>query len=378
MALGISLKVPSYFRSKHVKKRRSSDSLLINPSENSEKYDVPRHPAATGPDEGTVQYDEQLNSAFFQKLPIEIRKMIYAFAWPGSHDHRYHEPNGRHLHFKDGHWTNTRCVMSKDDEDLDLIQKNMDLIRNTGQGNLLMWQRRLASTWGSRHWRCEERVEYGGPTRIDQTHIGSVMMVCKRMYPEALESYFECHKLIFNDISSSHRLLVYQPSPYIKNIRHLDLTFSLPFHECSPFTIDMPRNRLKQTLQSLRHITYLHSIRLSFDVWDRGPWRKLPEKAIMQQLESLKSLNGLTVELPPSLPIKTPFADLKETDVREDKRFRVVRRPPLRYWQFNPGEVEHFTWQTYKKGNHQHCWITLTKAARFISNPYLIEFNERH
>lgn len=126
--------------------------------------------------------DEQHASSFFQKLPLEIRKMIYAYVWKGPYDHMYHESNGRHLHFKNGHWVHTRCVMyEEDDEDTDLIQKQMDVIQNTGVGNLLLWQRRLASTWGQRHWRCEERIEYGKPTSIDRTDLGALMVVCKKM-----------------------------------------------------------------------------------------------------------------------------------------------------------------------------------------------------
>ncbi|KAJ2991534.1 hypothetical protein NUW58_g2481 [Xylaria curta] len=58
--------------------------------------------------------------------------------------------------------------------------------------------------------------------------------------------------------------------------------------------------------------------------------------------------------------------------------FKVTRRPPLRYWQFTPGEVEHFTWETRRgEKQHQHCWIALSKATSSIANPYLIDFTER-
>lgn len=108
--------------------------------------------------------------------------MIYAYVWQGPYDHMYHESNGRHLHFQDGHWVHTRCVMyQEDDEDTDLIQQQMDLIRDSGRGDLLLWQRRLASTWGQRHWRCEERIKYGTPTSIDRTDLGALMITCKKM-----------------------------------------------------------------------------------------------------------------------------------------------------------------------------------------------------
>jgi len=127
-------------------------------------------------------FNEQRESPFFAKLPLEIRKMIYAYVWPGAYDHMYHEPRGRHLHFKDGHWIRARCVMyEEDEEDTDFIQARMDQISYSGQGDLLLWQRRLASTWGHRHWRCEERVLYGKPTSIDRADLGALMVVCKKM-----------------------------------------------------------------------------------------------------------------------------------------------------------------------------------------------------
>jgi hypothetical protein len=131
---------------------------------------------------GETKFDEQRESPFFAKLPLEIRKMVYAYVWPGACDQRYHEPRGRHLHFKEGHWVRTRCVMHEQDEDdTDFIQAQMDLISYSGQGDLLLWQRRLASTWGQRHWRCEEKVMYGKPTSIDRTDLGALMIVCKKM-----------------------------------------------------------------------------------------------------------------------------------------------------------------------------------------------------
>ncbi|KAK5633697.1 hypothetical protein RRF57_009412 [Xylaria bambusicola] len=367
----------------------------------------------------TVRFDEQQNSSFLQKLPFEIRSMIYAYVWQGTYDHMYHESNGRHLHFKDGHWIGTRCVMyQEDDEDMDMIQKQMDIIRHSGIGDLLMWQRRLASTWGQRHWRCAERIEYGRPTSIDRTDLGALMVTCKKMHPEVMQSFLECHKIIFNDLFSAHRFLVPSKhySPLIRHIRKLELTFSVPFHEFTPFmaigcpdtdgqyrgdTAERTTSPTKANSSRLgavfaavaEHPTCLHSLRVSLDVYDRGPWRKLPERALASVLDRIPVRRGkggesnYTLELPPALPIRTHYAGLQgldEEDNSGERRaaraplpFHVTRRMPLRYWQFNPGEVEHFVWETCKGEKRQHCWIALSKTARFISNPYLIDFTER-
>ncbi|KAI0442959.1 hypothetical protein F4803DRAFT_517424 [Xylaria telfairii] len=419
MAIGVSSRLRSYLRQKLEKTKRcnSQTPTDLNKIERRD-LTLPATPKTPIPDVSTPRSisDEQHGSSFFQKLPLEIRKMIYAYVWQGPYDHMYHESNGRHLHFKDGRWVHTRCVMyQEDDEDADMIQKQMDLIRNTGRGDLLLWQRRLASTWGQRHWRCAERIEYGKPTSIDRTDLGALMVLCKKIHPEVMESFMECHKMIFNDVFSAHRFLLRPGSSHlIRHLRDLDLTLSAPFHELAPFMAIGPSesdddddvaerssftrakdSRLGAILATLaEYPTCLHSLRVSLDVYDRGPWRKIPERALALHLEQIPVRRGkkgevnYTVELPSALPIRTHYAGMEEL---EDgctaatgggnsvaMPFEVTRRPPLRYWQFSPGEVEHFTWETCRgEKRHQHCWIALSKATRLISNPYLIDFTER-
>ncbi|KAI0551313.1 hypothetical protein F4679DRAFT_539976 [Xylaria curta] len=419
MAISVPSRLKSYLRQKLEKTRRCNAQASTDTNK-SERRDLtsPATPRTIKPDVSTTRprFDEQHDSSFFQKLPLEIRKMIYAYVWQGPYDHMYHESNGRHLHFKDGHWVHTRCVMyQEDDEDLDLIQKQMDLIRETGRGDLLLWQRRLASTWGQRHWRCAERIEYGKPTSIDRTDLGALMIACKKMHPEVMESFIECHKIIFNDLFSAHRFLLRPGSSHpIRRLRNLELTLSVPFHELAPFMTIGPSDtddnddvaesttlmrakssRLGAILVALaEYPTCLHSLRISLDVYDRGPWRKIPERTLASHLaripvrRSKKGEVNYIVELPSALPIRTHYASLQELDDgceaskgdknREAMAFKVTRRPPLRYWQFSPGEVEHFTWETCRgEKRHQHCWIALSKATRFISNPYLVDFTER-
>jgi hypothetical protein len=232
-----------------------------------------------------------------------------------------------------------------------------------------------------------------------------------------MQTFFEGHKFMFNDLFSAHRFLVRQGSSshLIRHIRQLDLSLSVPFHELAPFlTIgrtdtdqhdDAESTSLAQAQNSrlgailaavAGRTTCLHHLRLSLDVYDRGPWRRLPESALAPLLERIHVRRGkkgevnYTVELPPALPIRTHYVSmqyLEDNALREGEAggektaamsFNVVRRPPLRYWEFNPGDVEHFTWETCDgERQQQHCWIALSKAARFISNPYLIDSTER-
>ncbi|KAF2962951.1 hypothetical protein GQX73_g10620 [Xylaria multiplex] len=413
MAVGVPSRLKSYLRRKLEKSSTCSAPPLTNTNK-SEGRDLA---SPETPETPKAKFDKHEGCAFFQKLPPEIRKIIYAYVWQSPYDYMYHESNGRHLYFKNGHWVHTRCVMyQEDDEDRDLIQKRMDLIHHSGTGDLLLWQRRLASTWGQRHWRCAERIEYGKPTSIDRTDLAALMVVCKKMHPEVMESFLQYHKIIFNDVFSAHRFLVRPSSSHlIRHLRNLDLTLSVPFHELAPFmAIDYlgtenhdghndiaektsltraKNNRLGAIFAAVAdYPTCLHSLQISLDIYDRGPWRKIPERILASYLERIPVRRGnkgevnYTVELPPALPIRTHYAGLQELDYKANKceeervalPFNVTRRPPLRYWQFNAGEVEHFTWETCDgERQHQHCWIALSKATRLVPNPYLIDFTER-
>ncbi|KAI0481929.1 hypothetical protein GGR56DRAFT_161921 [Xylariaceae sp. FL0804] len=403
------LKLRTYFRSRREKRRRTDNSPPpCEPSKRRRDESAAASPVVEELKEesrATAALDPQLNSPLFQKLPIEIRKMIYAHVWPGRHDHRYHIPNGQHLHFSRGHWTRTRCVMYKDeDEDLDFLQKAMDAAQSAPCGNMLMWQRRLASTWGSRHWRCAERVEHSTPTHIDHKDLGAMMVVCRRMHPEVIESFLETHRLIFNDLYSAHRFFVQAPSPHVAQVRDLDLTLHVPHHECLPAGLELedgePKkngNRVRQLLAALgpgRRVTCPHGLRIAVDIWDRGPWRSLPdERALLRQIAGLVGVvragGRFTVELPPAaLSIgeeETPVSAREEEESVDDRSaatatmaetetypFSVVRRPALRFWEFSPGEVQPFTWKTEKKdGEQQRTWIALSKEPTLIPNPYV-------
>ncbi|KAI1206049.1 uncharacterized protein F4807DRAFT_243707 [Annulohypoxylon truncatum] len=379
MAIGsVKSRVRSFFRPGLAKRRRSSNTSsecehkkikneLMAPAQTDAINN-----AAVGID--GVGLDMQLASPFFRNLPIEIRRMIYNLVWTGPYDHKYHAGRGRHIHFQNGHWINARCVMYEDDEDLDLLQKNMDSMHSSGKGDLVMWQRRLASTWGCRHWRCEERMQYERRKSVDHTDFMSMMLVCKRMFPEVVESIFESHQFLFNDFFSAHRFFVYNPSPYIPYMRHLDLSLNLPFHEYAPFVIDAPKSRVRELWKALERISCLHTLRISLDIYDRGAWRKIPERGVTEQLRNLKVLKDFTLELPPSLPIKADIPNMHNLDAQGEEPFTVVRRPPLRYWQFTPGQVERFTWDTHTKGQQSHCFITLAREARNVPNPYLLDF----
>ncbi|KAI0131943.1 hypothetical protein BJ170DRAFT_591924 [Xylariales sp. AK1849] len=304
MALGISSGIRSYFGPK-LSKQSTSNVSSLSTIELSEKK--------AREDQGLVdvlkESNTQSGSRFLHILPFEIRQIIYDYVWD-AHGRQYH------IHLRNGRLIHARCVMNHRDDDLDFIQKEMDRIHGSEHfdefrnDRLRMWYRRLVSPWGRRHWRCKERLNYAnlqkdGCRSVDETSWVNLMLVCKRMYPEVMESIFQFHRFIFNDIPSAQKFFILRPSPFIAHLRHLDLTLSAPMLEYSPF-VDEDEHKSSCLLaisQVLANAIYLHDLRLSFDVWDRQFWTQIPEKVLLKEFGKLNAgaERGLSLQDPAAL-----------------------------------------------------------------------------
>ncbi|RYO76130.1 hypothetical protein DL766_002748 [Monosporascus sp. MC13-8B] len=368
MAISVPLKVRSFFRPKLGKRSRSArainSSWEVEWKEKTQLWATHDELAASDNAVAVSEQDAdsvnpQLNSPFLQKLPLEIRRMVYEYVWSNTQDHMFHVPNGRHVYFQRGRWHNIRCVMHEIDEDPDFIQKQMDMIYESGGADsdndkLQLWQRRLSQTWGHRHWRCEERIHHHREPRVDKTNFASMMAICKRIYPEVMQSIFESHQFHFNDLYSAHRFFVSHPPAFVSHIRHLDLTFDTSFADYAPFifeTTSKRKNYITPIWKALEDMDCLQNLRVSFDVYDRGPWRTLPESNVTKGALDLRVVNNFAVELPASMPIYNMFFEKQELSGDDGMPFEIVRRPALRYWEFHPHEVERFRWDTHAKGN---------------------------
>lgn len=183
-----------------------------------------------------------------------------------------------------------------------------------------------------------------------------------------MESIFSSHMFIFNDISSAHKFLVSQPSPFVQHLRNLDLTFSLPFAQYSTF-VHCPdlfgKNRLMAVQEALCGLICLHNLRISFDVSDRQCWRKLPEQSVVKGLRKLRVLKKFVIELPPVLPTEV---DCFEAENMADVPFEITRASPLRYGMFRTSKVERFTWKTSDKGEGLY-WVCAENIP-YLPNPY--------
>lgn len=193
-----------------------------------------------------------------------------------------------------------------------------------------------------------------------------------------MQSIFELHHFHFNDIYSAYRFFVSQPPALVSHMRHLDLTFNMAFANYSPFIFENNTKRpdyVRPIWDVLAKMTGLRDLRVSLDIYDRGPWRTLPEDRVVKGLLDVKPMNSFTVELPPSMPIYNIIFQKRELSEEDDLPFTIVRRPALRYWEFHPHEVERFRWDFHSKGNMRICWVVLLKSPRRIPNPYVLDFH---
>lgn len=180
---------------------------------------------------------EQLQSTFFTGLPPEIRRMIYTEVWRASNDtlrlHIHAASDGSKL-------THTSCkcsaVESSLDEEDPMQMDSWPGWRGKNQPPRWFWHAwGLRLRWGV-HWRCQADAMTAWKTRDDGTCVderilrrGSyldVFLTCKRMYAEAVESFFESTTLIFTASEDAYLFFIQQPHPYQFKIHALDFSFT--------------------------------------------------------------------------------------------------------------------------------------------------------
>ncbi|KAK4174884.1 hypothetical protein QBC36DRAFT_332702 [Triangularia setosa] len=167
----------------------------------------------------------QDDSPFFSLLPPEIREMIYQDIWStsGSRQHIYKEEK----------WSHVPCIAdcSAGDTRFEKFTQSAG-----GSEEEYHWMKRLKSEWCF-HWSCEqstakwheaqnpnelwkeENAQQAGPSGFM-----SLLLVCKRMYSEALPSLFASTTFIFTDLSEAHEWLsLYGGIPERLPIRSLEI-----------------------------------------------------------------------------------------------------------------------------------------------------------
>ncbi|KAK3904499.1 hypothetical protein C8A05DRAFT_13627 [Staphylotrichum tortipilum] len=227
------------------------------------------------------QVNSQLDSNFFNRFPLEIRRKIYKEAWrmylnettcghtkpssnnknnnnnatatPGT-DLRLHifSPSSSNTRL-----AHTRCLVDRcggpggDDDGVDhhvAAPTSLGGVLSTGERHARAadppaaspprwffeaWVLRL--NWGG-HWRCQRAVQrkwvpLGGQAG-ERAMVGEkapflrVFLTCKKMYLEAAQSFFEEVTLVFTTSTDAHAFFLQRPPPMVHHLRHLELSFT--------------------------------------------------------------------------------------------------------------------------------------------------------
>lgn len=106
--------------------------------------------------------DDQLDSAFFQRLPLEIRRMIYVEFWHLESPYlKLHIVNQSQITSRYMEWrkSSSRCLVEDQNGPDDRFEQfKASMSRVTTRADLERkrdWIRRIDSLW-SLHWMCEE------------------------------------------------------------------------------------------------------------------------------------------------------------------------------------------------------------------------------
>ncbi|ROW05795.1 hypothetical protein VMCG_05207 [Cytospora schulzeri] len=144
--------------------------------------------------------NQQLQSAFFTSLPPEIR------------------------------------LESNQDEEDPMQMDSWPGWRGKNQPPRWFWHAwGLRLRWGA-HWRCQADAMTAWKTSDDGTCVDErslrrgnymdVFLTCKKIYSEAVESFFESTTLIFTASEDAYRFFVQQPHAYQSKIHALDFSFT--------------------------------------------------------------------------------------------------------------------------------------------------------
>jgi hypothetical protein len=100
----------------------------------------------------------QLQSTFFGKLPLEIRRQIYQELWASS-------GLDQHIYQKGGRFSHCPCTIDHDEPDerdelVELYRLEKDITDCDSFKNSALHQK-LSSPW-TKHWKCEEHLSQNG------------------------------------------------------------------------------------------------------------------------------------------------------------------------------------------------------------------------
>ncbi|KAG8157956.1 hypothetical protein KVR01_012228 [Diaporthe batatas] len=196
--------------------------------------------------------DPQIQSAFFNSLPPEVRRMVYTHVWRLSNPtlalHIHAACDGARLTHTPCCTTTTTSTPSSScslsvqetreaEEDDPMRTDPWPGWRGRNQPPRWFWHAwGLRMRWGSPHWKCQAEAMLSWRARSDGTcaderGLGSsgylpVFLTSRRVYAEAIESFFESTTLIFTASEDAYRFFVQHPHPHRTKVRSLQLAFT--------------------------------------------------------------------------------------------------------------------------------------------------------
>ncbi|KAI1497756.1 hypothetical protein F5X99DRAFT_421092 [Biscogniauxia marginata] len=289
--------------------------------------------------------DLQLRSTFFGRLPLEIREMIYTECWVAS-------GLKQHVFSCDGRLAHSLCVLAPGEVDT-RNEEIYRMCRQNGRGSRSRfltvdkrWASRFSSTWND-HWRCEEEMlsTKGAKGHGHQrTLFLPMLLACRRTYLEAFYSLYTSIALVFTNLHTAHHCLVAYPSPWVKLLRSLTFSLSVPYEtlhqhrfystpsQCPSFWAE-----LSTALSNLARFASLDEVTIRLDLSDGRHWSEVRERWIFCAIRGILA-RCLTVQLPEV----THIDGLRCYQyLKGDKTpFRLERYPRLQWINIGNGRVE--------------------------------------
>ncbi|KAK0726393.1 hypothetical protein B0T21DRAFT_385662 [Apiosordaria backusii] len=317
-----------------------------------------------------VTASPQDDSPFFSLLPPEIREMIYQDIWAtsGSKQHIYKQNMG-----KDKKWSHVPCSA-----DYTAGDTRFERFTQSARGSEeeYQWVKRLKSEW-CYHWCCEQstskwhttqdpkELQKEGVRQAAPSGFMSLLLVCKRMYREALPSLVASTTFIFTDLFEAHEWLsLYGGNPERLPIRSLEiciLTTQLMTELYFPTSeegegpnptfghsnnnddshpgISMDSNPWQRVCDQLALLPNLQNLYIWFHTRDLREWHKrMSETRFFARLfnVTVKDRNKFILALP-DLPLKPkrglPSHHFFENETLEGAPFVVERGPRPNNWR---------------------------------------------
>ncbi|TDZ65201.1 hypothetical protein CTRI78_v003569 [Colletotrichum trifolii] len=173
------------------------------------------------PEDSQPDY-HQSKSNFFQKLPPEVRDQIYQEFWNVTGVKRHVFLVNRQLKY-------SPCITSHEAPDDRQVGIARDFAPYPSVQELPKWFDRLISPWCN-HWRCGELwedIQAGRETdynRGQEQAFMSLLLSCKKVYDESIESFRESKVLNITDRNTLQRLIRPSRPRYFTEARYINIS----------------------------------------------------------------------------------------------------------------------------------------------------------